>query len=145
MLSWRIEYCVADIFRGGVIFAFFAVEWDPRKISPIPSCVPFYVHLQTFVSVKHVAAAVATLQRLRGSTLILSSACCCQSLETALAPLPLRELISQCRQRVRPASECFPPLAANECVLTELDKGLRCRHFWYKLAKLTSRFFTAKI
>jgi len=34
MLSWRIEYCIADIFRGDVIFAFFAVEWDPRKISP---------------------------------------------------------------------------------------------------------------
>ena len=56
-------YHVAGIFRGGVIFAFFAVEWDLRKIHPRKFMTRIHVRvvLQTVLSMKHVTAIVPTL------------------------------------------------------------------------------------
>ena len=84
------------------------------------------------MSVKHVAAAVASLRKLRGSTLFLNSACCCRC-------LLLRETASHFRLRVRAADENVPPTSASINYTAQLDKCLRCKHFWYKLASLSSR------
>ena len=72
----RRSYCIAGIFHRGVISAFFAVKWDPRKINPRKFVTRTHVCavLQTVVSVKHV---VAILWRLQGSIPFVSSACCC--------------------------------------------------------------------
>ena len=111
MLNWQ----PCSFNRGGVIFA---VKWDPRKISPrtefvthTPTYVEFY--RSTDMSVKHVAAAVASLRKLRGSTLFLNSACCCRC-------LVLRETASLFRLRVRAPDESVPPTSASITTLQDL-------------------------
>ena len=60
-LQTNFIYRIAGIFRGGVIFAFFAVEWDPRKINPrkFMTRIHVCVVLQTVLSMKHVTATIA--------------------------------------------------------------------------------------
>ena len=56
-----VRYHIADIFRGGVIFVFFVVEWDPRKIHPQKFMTHIHVRvvLQTVLSMKQVTATIA--------------------------------------------------------------------------------------
>ena len=60
-----VKYRIAGIFRVGVIFAFFAVEWGLRKINPqkFVTRIPVRVVLQTVVSMKHVTATIAIPRR----------------------------------------------------------------------------------
>ena len=120
-LSHQLPY-----FLQGLIFAFFTVKLYLRKISPrkFVTCIHMRVVLQTTVSVKYVAATVAILTRLHFSV----------QLAAVHAPSCLSQPTSACKsspsRRVRPGNGCVHNYNA------QLDKGLLCWHFWYKLASL---------
>ena len=58
-------YRIAGIFRGGVIFVFFAVVWNPQKINP-RKFVFTGMNLQTVLFIKHISAT--TTQKLNATS-----------------------------------------------------------------------------
>ena len=90
----------------------FCIFWkaSPRKFV---TRTHMHVILQTVVSMKHVAAAIAILIRLQGWTPCLSSACCCRF--CVRQPTTTCES-SLCHRQVHPTNECILPTSVSRRV-----------------------------